>query len=144
MHQLYFIANNLGYKYISLTCRKDKNDIFKLQNANSHRKNPYLVKKMYHLRNTENEFVYDIETETGNFNAGIGELCIKNTDSVLFPYRGHFEKELEKFQKLTKAKQTSHLKSLLSEAQQCKEKIRMIQERAQLYYGTKCSPIMRC
>ena len=74
------------------------------------------------LRNTEkDEFVYDIETESGNFNAGIGELCIKNTDSVFVSYRGHFEKELEKFQKQTKAKQTSHLKSLLSEAQQCKK-----------------------
>lgn len=27
-------------------------------------------------------FVYDIETETGNFHAGIGDLIIKNTDSI--------------------------------------------------------------
>ena len=29
-----------------------------------------------------NTFVYDIETETGNFQAGVGQLIVKNTDSI--------------------------------------------------------------
>jgi hypothetical protein len=28
------------------------------------------------------DFVYDLETETGNFHAGVGQLIVKNTDSV--------------------------------------------------------------
>ena len=36
---------------------------------------------------TSNDYVYDIETEDGTFQAGIGELIVKNTDScyVIFP-----------------------------------------------------------
>jgi DNA polymerase elongation subunit (family B) len=30
----------------------------------------------------DNEYVYDIETVTGNFQAGIGQLIVKNTDSI--------------------------------------------------------------
>ena len=30
----------------------------------------------------ENDYVYDLETETGNFHAGVGQLIVKNTDSV--------------------------------------------------------------
>jgi hypothetical protein len=30
----------------------------------------------------DNEYVYDIETVTGNFQAGVGQLIVKNTDSI--------------------------------------------------------------
>ena len=30
------------------------------------------------------EYVYDLETECGWFNAGIGDITLKNTDSVYF------------------------------------------------------------
>ena len=52
----------------------------------------------------EDEYVYDIETETGNFNAGIGQLIVKNTDSIFvnfsdeikrrYPDREFTEKDL--------------------------------------------------
>lgn len=35
-------------------------------------------------KETEYEYVYDLETESGRFQAGVGELIIKNTDSVFF------------------------------------------------------------
>ena len=31
-------------------------------------------------------FVYDIETENGRFNAGVGQLCVKNTDSLFVKF----------------------------------------------------------
>jgi hypothetical protein len=41
------------------------------------------IKMIKRLRNTNfREYVYDIETEEGYFNAGIGEIVVKNTDSV--------------------------------------------------------------
>ena len=52
----------------------------------------------------EDEYVYDIETETGNFNAGVGQLIVKNTDSIFvnfsdeikrrYPDREFTEKDL--------------------------------------------------
>lgn len=44
------------------------------------------VKKIIKLENTK-RFVYDIETEDGTFQAGIGQMIVKNTDScyVIFP-----------------------------------------------------------
>jgi DNA polymerase elongation subunit (family B) len=33
-----------------------------------------------------NEYVYDIETETGDFQAGIGQLIVKNTDSIFIDF----------------------------------------------------------
>lgn len=35
---------------------------------------------------TEDTFVYDLETEEGVFHAGIGELIVKNTDSIMMKY----------------------------------------------------------
>jgi hypothetical protein len=54
------------------------------------------IKKIEFLRNTNHEeFVYDLETENGRFNAGIGQLVVYNTDSIFckFNYnRNDFEK----------------------------------------------------
>ena len=36
--------------------------------------------------NEEEDYVYDLETATGNFNAGIGEIIVKNTDSVFINF----------------------------------------------------------
>ena len=48
--------------------------------------NKTCVKKIIKLENTK-RFVYDIETEDGTFQAGIGQMIVKNTDScyVIFP-----------------------------------------------------------
>lgn len=34
-----------------------------------------------------NDYVYDIETEHGRFNAGVGEITVKNTDSIFIDFR---------------------------------------------------------
>ena len=34
----------------------------------------------------EDEFVYDLETELGRFHAGVGELIVKNTDSIFIAF----------------------------------------------------------
>ena len=37
---------------------------------------------MIYLRDSEDEYVYDLETEHGTFCAGVGELEISNTDYI--------------------------------------------------------------
>ena len=39
----------------------------------------------------EDEYVYDIETSDGTFQAGIGEMIVKNTDSVFINFTDHIK-----------------------------------------------------
>lgn len=83
---LMYIGRSLGYS-ISVRDRKDKfnNYTFNLTNGKL-RKPPHEVKDIYKLnRSTLNEYVYDIETETGDFNTG-SPLIVKNTDSNFFDF----------------------------------------------------------
>ena len=85
--QLYYLAKSLGYN-TSIQIRQDKLDIYRIScTTNKFRKHPYIVKKIIKLKKV-NEFVYDLETEQGNFQAGIGEIIVKNTDScyIQFPH----------------------------------------------------------
>ena len=84
------------------------------------------VKKIEFLYDTNDEmYVYDIETKTGNFQAGIGQLIVKNTDSIFvnfsdvirqkYPDRELTEKELLqesiKIGELAAANINKHMKS---------------------------------
>lgn len=55
------------------------NDKFHLELASSAN---YVQEIEYIGTSNLQQFVYDIETETGNFQAGIGQLIVKNTDSI--------------------------------------------------------------
>lgn len=86
-HGLYTLLHSLGH-LVALNTRTDKNNIYTLHTCNSFRTNPDIVKKIITLPDTdENDYVYDIETEEGRFNGGIGKLILKNTDScyISFP-----------------------------------------------------------
>ena len=84
--QLYYICKSLGYK-CSLSIRNDKPNIYKITcTVGKQRKETNILKKMLYLRDSEEEFVYDLETENGNFNTGVGEITVKNTDSIFCCY----------------------------------------------------------
>ena len=79
---LYFLASSLGYN-VSINIRKYKPDIYTLTCTKSPlQKNENVVKKIESLGNTE-QYVYDLETESHHFSAGIGKLIVHNTDCVL-------------------------------------------------------------
>lgn len=90
--QLYYLMESLGYK-CSINTRKDKPHIYRVTcTVNPQRKKIGIIKKLDFLRNTEEgEFVYDLETEEGIFNAGIGKIVVKNTDSVFLNFVPHIE-----------------------------------------------------
>ncbi len=46
-------------------------------------KNDYKVNSILFLRNSNEEFVYDLETQDGIFQCGVGEMQVKNTDSFM-------------------------------------------------------------
>jgi DNA polymerase delta subunit 1 len=119
---LYFICYKLGYN-ISINCRKDKLDIYRMTfSKNKFRKNPYVIKKIIQIKNV-GDYVYDIETivpesikkknpNSSQFHAGVGGLIVKNTDSVMvqFSHQDIYHTNLKKFYKkcieeLTKEKE---------------------------------------
>jgi DNA polymerase elongation subunit (family B) len=81
----YLLGKNLGFD-VSINDRSDKLNIFTLTFSTQLRKNKNKIKKI-RLLDTIEQFVYDLETEDGTFQAGIGQMIVKNTDScyVIFP-----------------------------------------------------------
>jgi DNA polymerase elongation subunit (family B) len=81
---LYYLFKSIGLN-VSINSRSDKMSIYKLTcTNNSHRKKCCEIKKIEFL-GYSNDFVYDIETEVGNFNCGF-ELIVKNTDSIFINF----------------------------------------------------------
>jgi DNA polymerase elongation subunit (family B) len=93
-----------GIYYLKMSMRKVMPE--KKEEENSIRLNgsKKIVDIQYLRESCDNEYVYDIETESGNFQAGIGQLIVKNTDSIFvnftdvirnkYPDRELSEKEL--------------------------------------------------
>jgi DNA polymerase elongation subunit (family B) len=80
---MYYLIKSIGYD-ASINTRLDKKNIYRITySTNNFRKNEKQIKKIFDLGYVD-DYVYDLETDTGNFQAGIGELIVKNTDSVFF------------------------------------------------------------
>lgn len=86
---LYFLFRSLG-ENVSINTRESKPHIYRLNSTyGTLRQNPRAIKKIIDLGYCdENEFVYDIETASGKFAAGVGSMVVFNTDSeyVTFPH----------------------------------------------------------
>ncbi len=83
---LIYLFNSLGYNY-SINDRKDKfNNYRLLATTKKLRKPEFEVKDIYKIdKSNYSEFVYDLETDEGNFNTGT-PLIVKNTDSNFFDF----------------------------------------------------------
>jgi DNA polymerase elongation subunit (family B) len=80
---LFFLFKRLGYS-VSLNNRKDKPDVTRLTaTKNVQRRDPIAIKKIWKYPSTE-QYVYDLETENHHFSAGIGEMVVHNTDSLMY------------------------------------------------------------
>lgn len=85
--QWYFLLLRLSGFSVSLNTRIDKPNIFRLTwTFGSFRKLPHHVKKIDTLYENYDGYVYDIETEDGTFQAGVGQLIVKNTDSIMVEF----------------------------------------------------------
>lgn len=78
---MFYLVRCLGHN-VSINTRKDKPEIYRITfSKNKYRKNRCAIKKMINLGSIDG-YVYDLETESGRFNAGVGEITVKNTDSI--------------------------------------------------------------
>lgn len=63
--------------------------------------NPGVVKSII-ITDLRPDYVYDLETESGRFQAGIGTMIVKNTDSIYTQFMFPDDSELSKEEKLTR------------------------------------------
>ena len=49
-------------------------------------RHPHEIVKIYQRDERSDRYVYDLETEAGTFQAGIGQMIVKNTDSVMVEF----------------------------------------------------------
>jgi DNA polymerase elongation subunit (family B) len=82
----YLLLTSMNYK-VSLNTRADKTHVFRLTwTESSFRKDPTAIKKISILHESWDGYVYDLETEAGTFQAGVGQMIVKNTDSVMVEF----------------------------------------------------------
>jgi len=85
----------LGYN-VSINTRSDKPNIYRLNYTfNTQRVNAIAIKKIDLLHNEYNGYVYDIETEKGVFHGGVGNIILKNTDSIFCKFKIRDESGME-------------------------------------------------
>lgn len=91
---IYLLLRSMGYN-VSMNTRSDKTNIFRLNYTKGKiRKNENSIKKINILNETTtNEYVYDIETTDGTFQAGIGQMIVKNTDSIFVNFTDHIKQK---------------------------------------------------
>jgi len=84
---LYYLMRSLGYT-VSINIRKDKPNIYRLTGTFSkQRRNPTKIKKIEEVTHLyPDQYVYDLETENHHFQAGVGQMIVHNTDSVMVAF----------------------------------------------------------
>ena len=86
---LYLIARRLGYS-VSINERESKECIFRYtMTKRKQRKSAHAIKKFRQLPQTtvsDNDYVYDLETENHHFGVGPGALIVHNTDSIFIEF----------------------------------------------------------
>ena len=83
----YLFLRHMGCFKVSLNTRSDKPDVFRLTwTKGRQRKDPEAIKKIEVLHESWDGYVYDLETNAGTFQAGVGQMIVKNTDSVMVEF----------------------------------------------------------
>lgn len=86
---LFYLATSLGWR-VTINTDPTREHIFYLSILDavapkkSARKDPFAIKKLYDIAPIGDRYVYDLETTSHHFGAGIGSLIPHNTDSVFF------------------------------------------------------------
>lgn len=88
--KMYYLLRSLGYN-VSISIKQNDSDIFKLTyTKNNFKRSCNAIKNISEL-NIKLDYVYDLETEAGHFHAGVGQMIVKNTDSIFVI--AHFEEK---------------------------------------------------
>ena len=87
MPQKYYLMRSIGYNMgINLSKHPKKKEMYFINYTTFKFKKEFNIKKII-KKDTTNDYVYDIETEIGRFNFGVGQLIGFNTDSVFLKFK---------------------------------------------------------
>lgn len=76
---IFYLYKSLGYR-VSINTRTDKPTVYTLRmTKKSQQCNTNAIKKIYKIE-SDNQYVYDLETENHHFHAGVGQMIVHNTD----------------------------------------------------------------
>ena len=87
--RMYYLMRSLGFD-IDIDIFDSTKEIYLLKTKNFKNTEETIVKKIIE-HEPRNDFVYDIETTIGRFAGGIGQLQLKNTDSVFLKF--HYNRD---------------------------------------------------
>ncbi len=87
--RMYYLMRSLGFD-IDIDIFDSTKEIYLLKTTNFKNTEETIVKKIIE-HEPRNDFVYDIETTIGRFAGGIGQLQLKNTDSVFLKF--HYNRD---------------------------------------------------
>jgi DNA polymerase elongation subunit (family B) len=89
---MYYLFQSAGY-YIIINNAIKTYQLMIMQPNMVKRNNDTAIMTIEYIRTTsDTEYVYDLETESGTFHAGIGEIVIRNTDSIFINFHIKDEK----------------------------------------------------
>ena len=85
----YYLMRSLGYNVL-IDTRQDNPDIYQLTGSlGKPVENAHQIKRITdvtHLYQGGDQYVYDLETENHHFQAGVGQMIVHNTDSVMVAF----------------------------------------------------------
>lgn len=111
---LLYLLTKIGYN-TSVNIRSDKKDIYRISftSNNVRNKAPNAIKKIELIDNSNSCTVYDLETESHHFAAGVGQIVVHNTDSLYFTFSD------DKFLPIHRQYLTSNHNTIISKEEYC-------------------------
>lgn len=94
---LYYLLRSIGYDNIDVRVLESRPSMYRVSICHKEIRNQ--IRKKFSVNiNSENQYieVYDIETEAGDFQAGVGELVLWNTDSLYISMPEQSYEEIDK------------------------------------------------
>lgn len=81
---MYYLMRSIGFDmYIQTNVNKDKENYYWLNQILNKSRDDTIIKKLYQIdTNSIDNYIYDLETDIGRFNCGVGQLQGSNTDSI--------------------------------------------------------------
>lgn len=79
------LLTSIGYTHVTVDARPDKPGVYRMRARKEHRKAPGTIRSITPYAKQE-LYVYDLTTDNQHFHAGIGNLIVHNTDSVMIKF----------------------------------------------------------
>ena len=81
---LFYLMRSIGYQ-VGINTSEYDIDVYKLTLNQKIIHIPNAIKQIIPLEGSENEYIYDIQTDNHHFAAGVGQLVVHNSNYITFP-----------------------------------------------------------